>query len=118
MDEMNEQQPDQYGTKETEEVIVAIDAIADAITASMDDDGRLTPGDLSNFLPPVLKVPQAIIGIADVPKELGELSDEDQARLKALFGEIIEDEDYQAAYGHLIGLSTSILNIVRKRKQS
>lgn len=99
-----------YGIEETKDAVIAVCALGNAIASSLEDDGKVTLGDLPKFINPVVKLPAAISGIGEVPKELADLTDEEKEELVALVeGELEVGEKAEE-------VTTRILNIVYEIK--
>lgn len=104
---------EKFGIQQTEEMFDAAVGLVNAYKLSKQDDGKVTiPGDLLNFISPLTKVPIAIEGADQVPKELGDLSDEEILRLRSRFGEIVQDERYQRVFYGLAVAGDAIKEIV------
>ena len=63
-----------YGINETRDVIVCGIQLANSVIKTL-DDGKVTIGDIPNFIAPVMKLPAAISGITMVPAELNDLDE-------------------------------------------
>ena len=108
---------EKYCIHQTEEIFDAGLALINAYKISKADDGKVTiPGDLLNFIGPLTKVPVAIEGADQVPKELGDLSKAEILQLKARFGEIVNDERYQRVFFGLATAGDAIKEIVSGEK--
>ena len=75
---------EEFGTKETEDVVVFFGSICEGIYESV-KDGKLTFGDYINFIPVVADLLPAISGIEKVPDELRDLSIEEMDALVEKF---------------------------------
>ena len=104
-----------FGIKETQDVFRAGIALKDAIKISRQDDGKITfPGDLINFIGFLTVLPAAFSGIENVPNELNDLDDEEIVVLSDMFGEIINDTDYQRVFFGLVIAGTAINEIIKR----
>ena len=75
------------GIEETKDVVLFGVKFANAIIASF-ADGKITAGDIMNFINPMFKLPGAMSGLNRVPVELADL---DQNELTELI-ELVMDE--------------------------
>jgi len=73
----------QFGIKETTEVIDLGLALGNGVFQSLQDDGKITFGDVPKFGPALLAVAPAIEGVTQVPFELKELSDSELEQIRA-----------------------------------
>lgn len=83
---------EKHGTKELEEVLDFLFDMGDAYTASM-KDGKFNWTDLPRFISSVTKMPNAINGIDQVPKEALDFSDEEIQALVEKYGDKIPGTD-------------------------
>jgi len=79
--------------KETIELLDAVFGLADATQRSLQDDGKITIGDAGNFFSPVLKLPAAIGGAQNVPRELAQLTDEGRQEVLDYFAQRFDLKD-------------------------
>lgn len=70
------------GTKETKELLGFILKVANAFGQSL-EDGKVTIGDVSNFVDPILCIGDAFANASEIPSELCDLDDEERADLLA-----------------------------------
>lgn len=73
---------EQFGIKETKEVIALVLDIALAFVAAKTDDGVINTADLPKFLAPVMEIPQAVEGITQIPAELKDFHESEMAEIK------------------------------------
>lgn len=99
-----------YGIEETKDAIKAICGIGNAVSAALADDGKITFSDYPKFIGPIIKLPAAISGIAEVPKELSELTEQEKQELIDLVeGELEVGEKAEE-------VTVKILNIIYEIK--
>lgn len=99
-----------YGIKETKDAIKAICGIGNAVSASLADDGKITIGDYAKFIGPVISLPAAISGIAEVPTELQDLTEQEKDELITLVRDELEVGDRAEE------VTVKILNIIYEIK--
>lgn len=99
-----------YGIEQTKDAVIAVCALGNAISESLQDDGKIGLGDLPKFINPVVKLPAAISGIGEVPKELDDLMPEEKQELVELVQEELELGEKSEE------VTTRILNIVYELK--
>lgn len=68
--------------KNTLDVIDFGMAIGNGVAKSLKDDGKVTVGDLPNFMPAVMLLPATIEGISDIPAELKELNESELGQIR------------------------------------
>ena len=95
-----------YGIKETLEAVDAVCSLANALDASLSDDGKFTAGDLPKFLSPAMKLPKAVAGISRIPAELNDLNDDEKQDIKS---KVEESLQLEANTELIIELSMQIL---------
>lgn len=71
--------------KDTIELIDGIFDLVDATDASLKDDGKITVTDAPKFFGFVMKLPAAVGGIQNVPRELSDLDDETREEVVSYF---------------------------------
>lgn len=104
----------EYGIKETEELFDAAVSIKDAIALAKADDGKVNlRKDYPFFITPFPKLIVGVEGARQVPKELQDLDEQELARLRDRFGDLIDDERYQRAFYGLAIAGDAILEIVQ-----
>lgn len=69
------------GIQETKDVIIFGASLGNAIGESLENDGKITLGEYTNFIPALLKVPAALTGITDVKAELLDLDETEKVEL-------------------------------------
>ena len=79
----------QYGIEQTADLVIAIAAFANAGASALEDD-KITLSDLPLLLSPAMKLPAALSGISEVPRELGELDEEEKNQLLVLVSEELD----------------------------
>jgi hypothetical protein len=67
-----------YGIEELKDCVKAICGLGNGISAALADDGKITIGDYYKFIGPLIKLPAAITGISEVPKELADLTEQEK----------------------------------------
>lgn len=70
-------------TKETLEFLDFAFDTADAVQAAINDDGKITLKDAPKFFGPLWKMPAAIGGLQEIPKELADLTPDERAEILA-----------------------------------
>lgn len=70
-------------TKETIEFLDFAFDVADAVQASLNDDGKITLKDAPRFFGAIWKMPAAIGGLQEIPTELRDLEPEERAQVIA-----------------------------------
>lgn len=83
----------QFGIKETKEVLDAAIALGNAVDQSLEDNGKVDWTEYHLFLPVITKLPKAISDISDVPSELKNLDEAEQAEIKAFIAEKLDLAD-------------------------
>lgn len=99
-----------YGIEETKDAVKAICGIGNGISAALADDGKITLGDYYKFIGPLMKLPAAITGIGEIPKELADLTKEEKLELIALVESELEVGDKAEE------VTVRILNIIYEIK--
>jgi len=99
-----------YNIEETKDAIKAICGIGNAVSSSLADDGKITLGDYPKFIGPVISLPAAISGIAEVPEELADLTEQEKDELITLVRESLEVGDKAEE------VTVKILNIIYEIK--
>lgn len=67
-----------YGVNETKDVVNFVCKTVKAVKDSINDDGKITVGDALKFMAPVSALPEALVGISQVPLEFeDQLTDEE-----------------------------------------
>jgi hypothetical protein len=99
-----------YSIEETKDAVKAICAIGNGVAAALADDGKITIGDFPKFIGPLMKLPAAITGIGEVPKELNDLTAEEKDEII----QIVKDELEVELKAEEI--TTRILNIIYEIK--
>jgi len=103
-----------YTIKETSELIEAVIALKDAAAAAKANDGKINFGDLALFVPALIKLPDAINDIEQIPRELGDLDEDEIQELAVKFGRLINQVDYQIAFFGLVTAASAINRIIKK----
>lgn len=110
-------QAGEYGINETEQMMSAVVALKQAVTISKADDGKITiPNDLFNFINTINPIIVGVTGADQIPKELGDLDQAEIERLRARFGDIVDDERWQRAFYGLAIAGDAISEIVKEEK--
>jgi predicted SpoU family rRNA methylase len=85
-----------YGVKETREMLQFFVGLANVIDKTTQDGFQLT--DLFDYIAPLSKLSGAIAGAEEIPLELYDLTDEEEA----LLNQDIEELDFASEYSELI----------------
>lgn len=108
----------QYGINETEQMMSAAVALKQAIAISKADDGKITfPEDLFNFINVINPIIIGVTGADQIGKELADLDQSEIERLRAKFGEIVDDERYQRIFYGLAIAGDAAIEIIKEEKQ-
>ncbi len=83
------------GIEETKDVVLFGVKFANAIIASF-ADGKITAGDIMNFINPMFKLPGAMSGLNRVPVELADLDENELTELIELVMDELECESPKA----------------------
>jgi len=73
---------DVFSIDETKDAIAFIASFGNAMGQSL-EDGKFELGEYINFIPSLIKLPEAISGINKLPDELRNITDEERAELLA-----------------------------------
>lgn len=104
-----------FGVEETLDGVKFLTAVGIAVAASLKDDGKITGGDLLNFLEPVKELPGFIIGIDMIPAELKDtITDEEMNQIIAVIKEELPDGATQEMIIDAIALLVQSKNFVYK----
>lgn len=87
---------------QTTEVFKTLLGFIDAIRKAKESDGKITVSDLGYFVTPLASLPTAINGLGEVPAELADLDADEINALAEIFGDVIDEEDYQEAFFHFM----------------
>lgn len=113
------QNSNQYGIQETRELLTSTREIVTAIRISKEDDGKVTiPGDLANFLTPLLNLPKAVTGADQIPNELRDLDQLEINVLNEEFADIINDPRYRKIFNGLLLIGDGALEIITGQEAS
>lgn len=99
------------GTKELEELLEFVFDVADAIKASVEDDGKVSLKDAPKFLKPLLNSASAFGGIHKIPAEIADLDDNELSGLLDVIRNRFEIADKQLE-AYLENLMLSVLQVV------
>jgi len=80
-----------FGIQETKDVLEFGIAAANVVSKQLADGFQIT--DAIAMVPVVVKLPSALSGIKDVPKELGDLDDGEKAELSSMIKEKLDLPD-------------------------
>jgi len=109
-------------TKETIEFLDFAFDVADAVQASLADDGKITLKDAPKFLNSIWKMPAAIGGMQDIPKELADLEPAERAEILAFAKRrfSLPDEELEVLIEQTLesgwGFAENIRDLVKYRK--
>jgi len=113
------EQTQQRGIKETRELFRSGVEMVGAVRISRQDNGRVDfPGDIPNFLTPLINLPVAINGADQIPAELRDLDQDEITELKAEFGALVQDPRYQKVFQGLLMVADGIQEIIRDEPES
>lgn len=105
----------QFGIEETKDVILFGVSAANAVIASLKDDGKITVKDFPNLIAPMMKLPAALSGLNYVPAELADLTEVEKDELIQFVKANLEVDDAkaQAIIQKSIEAAYSIYNLVK-----
>lgn len=101
--------------KETIELFEFAKASIDAVKAAQ-ADGKIDLQDAPLLFGPALKLPNAILGVKEIPSELSDLDDNEIMELTARFGEIVTDSRYRRAFAGLATFADAVYEIATDQK--
>lgn len=108
-----------FGIEETLEVLDAGISLGNAVDTALADDGKVTWTEYGLFLPVITKLPKAISGIADVPKELTDLDESEQEQVKQFIADKLDlgndaaEAKIEAVFAGVMELFVTVLNLVQ-----
>lgn len=119
MTKENHEPVGQFGVNETLEVISFGMFVGKGVFDSLAGDNKIDVSDYTNFLPALMQVPDALTGISEIPKEMGELAPEEMILIRdhvlAALPEIGEKWVTVAKSAFTIGFEVlNILNAIKK----
>ena len=108
----------EYGINETEQMMSAAIALKQAVKISKADDGKVTfPDDLFNFINVINPLIIGITGADQIGKELADLDQDEIERLRAKFGQIVDDERYQRIFYGLAIAGDAAIELIRSEEK-
>lgn len=102
------------GITQTTEVFKTLLAFVNAVRSAKEGDGKITVSDLGYFVTPLAGLPTAINGLSEVPAELTDLDADEIATLAEMFGDVIDEENYQEAFFHFVMFLNTLRVILEK----
>ncbi len=99
----------QFGIEETKDVVLAVTAFANAVSSALEDD-KISLGDLPLLIGVATKLPSAISGISEVPKELNELDEAEKNELLVL---VQEELDFQGDVEEVVTKALIIISDIK-----
>ena len=102
-----------YGIKETIELMQAGVAIKSAVETAKANDGKIDLlTDWPGFAAALPALFSAVQGGNQIPKELGDLDEEEIQQLRAKFGEIVDNESWGKIFAGLATVASGIAELV------
>ena len=104
-----------YGIKETKDVIELMLGIGDAVSKSLNDDGKLTLSDIQHFSSAMFLLPSAFTGIESVPMELKDLAENEVIEIKDLIIQKMPEvgEKWEAVASNAILAAWHIYGVIK-----
>lgn len=105
------------GTKELGEMLKFVCALADGIGEAA-KDGSVTLGDAAHLIPLLYKLPSAADGIAEIPAEVADLSQDEVAALVAMIKDELDlpQDKLEMAIEDALEIGIKIYALVQKLK--
>jgi hypothetical protein len=105
------------GTKELGEMLKFVCALADGIGEAA-KDGSVTLGDAAHLIPRLYKLPSAADGIAEIPAEVADLSQDEVAALVAMIKDELDlpQDKLEMAIEDALEIGIKIYALVQKLK--
>lgn len=104
----------QYGTEQLTELMVFLAKFASTVKDAVDDDGKITLGDAAKFVELIFPLINAITGIQEVPKELGDLDPVEKEELIATIKANLDlYENDEEAVASALGIIFELVNFLK-----
>ena len=100
--------------KETKEMVSFVVCLAEGAALSL-EDGKLTPLDFAHFVEALTKAPAAFSGVATIPSELTDLSQEELEELKTQITEEfdIPQDEIEAVIEKALSIGVQIADLIQ-----
>lgn len=104
------------GIQDLKDVVAFGAKFGNGIGESLSDDGKITLGDMANFMPAVLSVPAALEGIENIPAEIKDLDEAELVELVAFVDEEfdIPQDDAEEFIEESLHVASVVLAYVKK----